>query len=30
MPCEVVPLSGDFFKMAAITAKMLKILKTQK
>ena len=30
LPCEVVPLSGDFFKMAAITAKMLKILKTQK
>ena len=33
MPCEVVPLSVDFFKMAAIAmemAKMLKNLKTQK
>jgi hypothetical protein len=33
MSCEVVPLSVDFFKMAAVameTAKMLKNKKTQK
>jgi hypothetical protein len=33
MPCEVVPLSVDFLKMAAVameTAKMLKLKKTQK
>ena len=33
MPCEVVPLRVDFFKMAAVTmetAKMQKNLKTQK
>jgi hypothetical protein len=33
MPCEIVLLRIDFFKMAAIameTAKMLKKLKTQK
>jgi hypothetical protein len=33
MPCEVVPLRVDFFKMAAVameTAKMLKECKTQK
>jgi hypothetical protein len=33
MPCEVVPLRVDFFKMAAVameTAKMLKKLKNTK
>jgi hypothetical protein len=33
MPCEVVPLSVDFFKMAVVameTAKMLKNLKNTK
>jgi hypothetical protein len=33
MPCEVVPLRVDFFKMAVVameTTKMLKKLKTQK
>jgi hypothetical protein len=33
MPCEIVLLRIDFFKMAAVameTAKMLKKLKTQK
>jgi hypothetical protein len=33
MPCEVVPLKVDFFKMTAVameTAKMQKNLKTQK
>jgi hypothetical protein len=33
MPCEVVLVSVDFFKMAAVameTTKMLKNLKTQK
>jgi hypothetical protein len=30
MPCEVVPLGVDFFKMAAVSAKMLKQLKKHK
>jgi hypothetical protein len=27
MPCEVVPLSGDFFKMAAVAMETVKMQK---
>jgi hypothetical protein len=30
MPCEVVPLKVDFFKMAAVAMETAKILKNQK
>jgi hypothetical protein len=30
MPCEIVPLSVDFFKMAAVAMETVKMLKNEK